>query len=67
MSNLNVAQSTGTAESTDCLTAEKKNSPNDCPEYDTKKSDGEALVMIELWGMLSASLLPSLQVHSVPE
>ena len=24
--------------------------PNDCPEYDTKSSDGEALVL-ELWGV----------------
>ena len=34
--------------------------PNECPEYDIKKSDGEAPVMLELWGMLSTSSLPSL-------
>ena len=25
--------------------------PNECPENDTKKSDGEVPVMLELWGM----------------
>ena len=28
--------------------------------YDTKQSDGEVPVMLELWGMLSTPLLPSL-------
>ena len=28
--------------------------------YDTKQSDGEALVMLELWGMQSTPLLPLL-------
>ena len=31
---------------------------NECPTYDNKKSDREAAVMLELWGMQSASLLP---------
>ena len=30
------------------------------PEYDTKQSDGEASVMLKLWGMQSAPSLPSL-------
>ena len=30
------------------------------PRYDTKQSDGEAPVMLELWGMRSTPLLPSL-------
>ena len=30
------------------------------PGYDTKQSDGEVPVMLELWGMRSAPLLPSL-------
>ena len=34
--------------------------PNECPGYDTKQSDGEVPVMLELWGMQSTSLLPSL-------
>ena len=29
-----------------------------CPGYDTKQSDGEAPVMLELWGMQSISSLP---------
>ena len=33
---------------------------NECPENDTKQSDGEVPVMLELWGMRSTSLLPSL-------
>ena len=34
--------------------------PNECPRYDTKRSDGEAPVMLELWGMRSTPSLPSL-------
>ena len=45
------------AEYTDCI-SEKL--PNQYPGYDTKKSDSEAPVMLELWGMRSVSLLPSL-------
>ena len=33
---------------------------NECPRYDTKQSDGEFIVMLKLWGMWSAPLLPSL-------
>ena len=32
-----------------------------CPRYDTKQSDGEAPVMLELWGMWRTPSLPSLQ------
>ena len=39
---------------------EYTDSPNKSPGYDTKQSDGEAPVMLELWGMWSALLLPSL-------
>ena len=31
-----------------------------CPGYDSKQSDGEATVMLELWGMWSTLLLPLL-------
>ena len=34
--------------------------PNEYPRYDIKQSDGEALVMLELWGMQSTPLLPLL-------
>ena len=33
---------------------------NESPEYDTKQSDGEVSVMLELWGMRSTTLLPLL-------
>ena len=33
---------------------------NECPGYDTKQSDGEVLVMLQLWGMRSTPSLPSL-------
>ena len=34
--------------------------PNNCPGYDTKQSDGEVPVMPELWGMWSTPSLPLL-------
>ena len=33
---------------------------NECPGYDTKRSDDEVPVMLELWGMKSTPYLPSL-------
>ena len=33
---------------------------NECPAYDTKQSDGEVPVMLELWGMRSTPSLPLL-------
>ena len=48
------AQSARAVECTDTPTL------NECPGYDTKLSDGEALVMLELWGMQSSLLLPTL-------
>ena len=30
---------------------------NECPGYDSKQSDGEAPVMLELWGIWSTPLL----------
>ena len=39
-----------------------KNKPcpvsNECPRYDTKQSDGEIPMMMELWGMWSTHSLP---------
>ena len=53
-SNIYVAQSTGVEEYTDCTSAEGKTSLlNECPGYDTKQSDDEVPVMLELWGMPS--------------
>ena len=37
-----------------------KISPNECPVYDAKQSDGEVPVMLELWGMWSTLLLSML-------
>ena len=34
--------------------------PYECPGYDTKQSDGEVPAILELWGMQSTPLLPSL-------
>ena len=49
------AREVGTVEYTDCVTAEGVRHPsNECPEHDIKQSDGEAPVMLELWGMQSA-------------
>ena len=41
--------------------------PNECPSYDTKQSDGEVQAVLELWGMRSTSLLPSLPSPLWPE
>ena len=51
---LKFAQSAGAVEYTDCF------SPNECPEYDTKQSDGEVPAMLELWETQSTPSLPSL-------
>ena len=37
-----------------------RSSLNECPVYDTKKSDGVAPVMLELWGIKSSPSLPFL-------
>ena len=34
--------------------------PNECPVFDSKQSDGEVPVMLEFWGMRSTYSLPSL-------
>ncbi len=59
--NDKLAQSAGAAEYTVCISEERQDFPNECPGYDTKQSDGEAPVMLELWGMWSTPLLLSLQ------
>ena len=45
-----LVQSAGDVEYTKCVTAEEQYHPNECPRYDSKKSDGEILVMLEVWG-----------------
>ena len=41
---------------------EREDPHNACPGYDTKQSDGEVPVMLELWGIWSTASLPLLQV-----
>ena len=48
----------GSVEYTDCRGG--KTPPNQCPTYNTKQSDGEVLVMLELWGMRNTLSLPLL-------
>ena len=55
-----LAQPARGVEQTDCTSAEGKTPATSVPGYDTKQSGGEVSVMLELWGMQSTSLLPSL-------
>ena len=51
----------GAVEYSDYSRAQGVRNPNNgCPGYDTKQSDGEVLVILELWGMRRTPLLPSL-------
>ena len=52
-----MAQLAGAAEYTDSISADWSDFPNKCPEYDTKQSDGEASVMLELWVMWSTHFI----------
>ena len=57
----NIAQFAGAVEYTDCISAEGYDPPdNECPAYDTKQSDGEVPVMLEIWGMQITPSLPLL-------
>ena len=58
-----LAQSDGAVEYIDCISSEGyeyPHPPNERTGYNTKQSDGEALVIMQLWEMLSSSSLPSL-------
>ena len=56
-----IAQSAGAVEYTDCFSAEGMTpTPNECPRYDTKQSDGEVPGVLERWGVQSTPSLPSL-------
>ena len=54
------AQSTGALEYTNSISAEGYDSPKKCSGYDTKQSNSDVPVMLELWGMWSTPLLLSL-------
>ena len=57
--NYMVAQLAGAVEYTNCTSTEgQEPPPNKCPEYDTKQSDGEVPVMLELWRMHNTPSLP---------
>ena len=49
-----IAQSAGAVEYTDCISADEY------PKYDTKQSDVEVPVLLELWVIGNATSLPSL-------
>ena len=53
-------QSAGAVKYADTVSAEGSLPHNECPGYDTKQSDGEVSVMMELCGMRGIPLLPSL-------
>ena len=55
-----LAQLVGAVEYTKCISAEGYDSPNECPGYDIKQSDGVAPVTVELCGMWSTPSLLSL-------
>ena len=63
------AQSARAVEYTDCTSAEgyDPTQPKKFPGYDTKQSDVEVPVMLELWGMQSTPFCHRSQVHSGPE
>ena len=44
-----MANSTITAEYTDWIYVKRKDFPIECPRYDSKQSDGETPVIMELW------------------
>ena len=52
-----LAPSAGTAEYTNCISAEGENSTNECPGYDTKQSDGKTSVMLEFRGIQSTPFI----------
>ena len=52
-----MAQPTGAAEYTDCISAEEKDTPNACPRNETKQSNSEISEMLKHWVFQSISLL----------
>ena len=47
------AQSAGAVEYTNHLCRGVRPPNNECPDYDTKQSDSEVPILLELWGMQS--------------
>ena len=48
------------------LLCEEEDPTNECPRYDTKQSDGEVPVMMEVWGMRNTHSLSSLPGPLLP-
>ena len=55
-----IDQLAGTVEYIDCISTGGYDSRNEYPGHDTKLSDGEASLNLELWGMQSTPSWPSL-------
>ena len=58
--NLYIVQLPGAVEYTNCTSAEGQDHSQQVSNYNSKQLDCEVPVMLELWGMQSTSLLPSL-------
>ena len=54
-----IGQLAGAVEYTECIFAESKTLPTECPRYGIKLSDGEAPAL-KIWGMWNTSSLPLL-------
>ena len=59
LSSATKAQSAWATEYADSISEEEYDSLKECPGYEMKQSDGEAPVILRLWGMQSTPLLPS--------
>ena len=55
-----LAQLAGAVEYTNCTSAVGIRPSPECPDNDSKQSDGEVPVMLGLWGMQSTPSLPLL-------
>ena len=60
-----ITRSARAVEYTNCFFAEGLDFPNECPVYDSKQSDCQVPVMLELWEMQNTPFLPSLQCELI--
>ena len=66
-SNINIGQSAGVVDIPTDSRQRVKTLPQWIPWYDTKWSDGEVPVLLEIWGMRKPIQCHHSQVHSEPE
>ena len=59
-------QSAGAVEYTNCISAEGHDSPNECPRYNNKQSDGEVSVIFWALGNAELPLIVILQYPLCP-